>query len=340
LFSRAGEIGILGLQAPEEFGGGGVKTSFKFNAIVSEEAQAAGMALGGLRLQTDICMPYFVRYANDKQALRWIPRLVSGEAISAIAISEPGTGSDVRSIATTAVRDGDEYIINGSKTFISNGSIADLLIVVVKIADPAGADQLSLIVVEGDTPGFTKGRNLEKIGLKAQDVAELSFIDARVPVENLLGDAGRAFDYLMANLVQERLSIAINSQAAAVAALQVTLNYVKERKAFGATVGSFQNTKFELAACAAEIEAGQAMADQALSALDDGELTPVDAAKVKLFLTETQGRVVDRCLQLHGGYGYVLEYPIAHAYADARVSRIYGGSSEIMKVIIAKSMDL
>jgi acyl-CoA dehydrogenase len=337
LFQRAGQLGLLGLQAPEEFGGGGVDTSFKFNAIVTEELQAAGLALGGLRLHTDICMPYFVRYANEEQRERWLPGLVSGDEVAAIAISEPGTGSDMRSIATAAVRDGDEFIVNGAKTFISNGSIADLVIVVVRID---GQEGLSLLVVEGTTPGFEHGRSLDKIGLKAQDVAELFFLDARVPAANVLGEIGRGFEYLSANLVQERLSIALNSQAAAVAALATTLDYVKERKAFGTTIGSFQNSKFELAACATEVEAGQALADAALEAMDNGELTAADAAKVKLFCSEVQGRVVDRCLQLHGGYGYMMEQPIAQAYADARVSRIFGGSSEIMKVIIAKSLGL
>ncbi len=338
-WKRAGEIGILGLQVPEAYGGGG-SDSFKFNAVVGEEAQAAGLALGGLRLHMDICMPYFLAYANDEQKSRWLPRLASGDSVLAIAISEPATGSDMRAVATTAVRDGEEYVVNGTKTFISNGSIADLVVVVVKTDPESPRNGLSLLVIEKGTPGFSHGRRLDKMGLKAQDVAELSFSDVRVPVTNRLGEEGDAWTYLTANLAQERLSIAINSQAAAVAALAMTIDYVRERSAFGTSIGSFQNSKFELATCATEIAAGQALVDQAIEALDAGTLTPTDAATVKLYCTEMQGRVVDRCLQLHGGYGYMSEYPISRAYTDARVSRIYGGSSEIMRVIIAKELGL
>jgi alkylation response protein AidB-like acyl-CoA dehydrogenase len=336
---RAGELGLLGLQVPEQFGGGG-ETSFLYNVILTEEAQRAGLALGGVRVHTDICMPYFLDLATEEQQARWLPRLASGEAVAALAMSEPGAGSDVKSLTTRAERDGDCYVVNGSKTFISNGLVADLVILAVKTDPEAGRDGISLLVVEGDTPGFARGRKLEKIGLKPQDLAELSFTDMRVPVGNLLGEQGRGFRYLTRNLAQERLSIAVNSQAAAAQAIQTTVAYVRERRAFGTTVASFQNTKFELAACATDVEAGQSLLDRALAAHEAGELTPADAAKVKLFCTELQGRVVDRCLQLHGGYGYILEYPIAKAYADARVSRIYAGSSEIMKTIIAKELGL
>jgi alkylation response protein AidB-like acyl-CoA dehydrogenase len=243
-------------------------------------------------------------------------------------------------MATRAVRDGDHYVVNGAKTFISNGSTADLVITAVKTDPEAGRAGVSLFVIDGDAPGFGRRPIPKKMGLKGQDLGELSFSDVRVPVENLLGEEGHGFEYLMANLPQERLSIAINSQAAAVQALHGTIEYVRERKAFGTTVASFQNTKFELASCSTEIEAGQALVDRALEAHEAGELTAVDAAVVKLFCTELQGRVVDRCLQLHGGYGYMLEYPIAKAYVDARVSRIYGGSSEVMKVVISKSLGL
>ena len=336
---RAGELGLLGVQVPEQFGGGG-ETSFLYNVILTEEAQRAGLALGGVRVHTDICMPYFLDLATEEQQARWLPRLVSGEAVAALAMSEPGAGSDVKSLTTRAERDGDCYVVNGSKTFISNGLVADLVILAVKTDPAAGRDGISLLVVEGGTPGFARGRKLEKIGLKPQDLAELSFTDMRVPVENLLGEEGRGFRYLTRNLAQERLSIAVNSQAAAAQAILTTVAYVRERRAFGTTVASFQNTKFELAACATDVEAGQSLLDRALAAHEAGELTPADAAKVKLFCTELQGRVVDRCLQLHGGYGYILEYPIAKAYADARVSRIYAGSSEIMKTIIAKELGL
>jgi acyl-CoA dehydrogenase len=335
----AGELGLLGIQVPEQFGGGGTD-SFLFNVILTEEAQHAGVALGGLRVHTDIAMPYFLNLANDEQCRRWLPRLVSGDALAALAMSESAAGSDVKSITTRAVRDGDSYVVNGSKTFISNGLHADLIVTAVKTDPAAGREGLSLLVIDGAAPGVSRGRKLEKLGLKAQDLAELNFDDVRVPVGDLLGHEGEGFEYLTHNLAQERLSIAVNSQAAAVKALADTVAYVKERKAFGTTVASFQNTKFELAACATEIEAGQALLDRALMAHELDQLAAADAAKVKLYCTELQGRVVDRCLQLHGGYGYMLEYPIAKAYADARVSRIYAGSSEVMKVIIARSMGL
>jgi acyl-CoA dehydrogenase len=338
-WSAAGKLGLLGIQVPEEFGGGG-QTSFLFNVILTEEAQHAGIALGGLRVHTDIAMPYFLRLANHEQQARWLPRLVNGDAVAALAMTEAGAGSDVKALTTKATRDGDAYIVNGSKTFISNGATADLIITAVKTDPSAGRDGLSLLVIEGDSQGLTRGRKLEKLGLKAQDLAELSFDDVVVPAENLLGAEGQGFRYLTENLAQERLSIAVNSQAAANKALRDTVEYTKGRKAFGTTVASFQNTKFELAACATDIEAGQSLLDRALLAHEHGELSAADAAMVKLFCTELQGRVVDRCLQLHGGYGYMMEYPIARAYADARVSRIYAGSSEVMKVIIARSLGI
>ena len=268
---------------------------------------------------------------------KWLP---SRRAVVLMpATSEPGAGSDLRVISTRAERDGDWYVVNGSKTFITNGGTADLIITAVKTSQ-GGRDGISLLVIEGKTPGLHRGRQLEKIGLKAQDLSELSFTDARVPAADLLGEEGCGFEQLTANLPQERLSIAVNSQAAAVQALWGTVSYVKQRTAFGAPVSSFQNTKFELAACATEVEAGQALVDTALRAHDVGDLSAADAAKVKLFCAELQCRVVDRCLQLHGGYGYINEYPIARLYTDNRVNRIYGGTSEVMKTIIAKDMGL
>jgi acyl-CoA dehydrogenase len=338
-WTAAGKLGLLGMQVPEEYGGGG-QDSFLFNVILTEETQHAGIALGGLRMHTDIAMPYFLHHANAEQQSRWLPRLVNGDAVVALAMSEPGAGSDMKAISTRAVREADSYVVNGSKMFISNGATADLIVTAVKTDVSAGRAGLSLLVIEGDSAGLERGRKLQKLGLKAQDLAELTFDDVRVPVENRLGEEGKGFEYLTQNLAQERLSIAVNSQAAAVTALRDTVAYTKDRKAFGTTVSSFQNTKFELAACATDIEAGQALLDSALTAHENGELQAADAAKVKLFCTELQGRVIDRCLQLHGGYGYMLEYPIARAYADARVSRIYAGSSEVMKVIIAKSLGL
>ncbi|MFB9566054.1 acyl-CoA dehydrogenase family protein [Saccharopolyspora hordei] len=340
LFHKAGEVGMLGLQVPEEYGGGGT-TSFKFNAVITEETARAGVSLGGLKVHTDVVVPYFVSLCDEEQRRRWLPGLASGELMSAIAMTEPGTGSDLAGMATTATREGDHYMLNGAKTFITGGHNADLVIVVARTGKGEDRrDGLSLLVVERGMPGFSRGRNLEKLGLKAQDTAELFFDDVRVPAANLLGEEGRAFEYLGANLPQERLGIAVSGQAAAEAALRTTLDYVRERTVFGKPVGSFQNSKFELAGCAVEIEAGRAVLDRALDEHEAGELTAADAAKVKVYCTELQSRVVDRCLQLHGGYGYVLEYPIARMYADARVTRIFGGTTEVMKTIIAKDLGL
>ena len=336
----AGELGLLGLQVPEEYGGTG-PIGFTYNAIVTEEAQRAGLSFGELRLQTDVCMPYILSYCTPEQKGQWLPSLLSGEKTLAIAMSEPDAGSDLRAIATYARREGSDYVINGSKTFISNGSSADLVITVVRTSDVERSRHAhSLIVVERGLPGFVPGRRLHTIGLKAQDVTELSFADVRVPAVNVLGEEGNAFEYLTSNLPQERLSIANNSQAAARVALEQTVEYVKGRTAFGVPISSFQNTKFELASCAADVEASQALIDKAITVHEQGALDPAAAAAVKLFASEIQGRVIDRCLQLHGGYGYVLEYPIARAFADARVSRVYGGSSEIMKVLIARALGL
>ena len=342
LYRQLGDLGVLGISVPEEFGGSG-QTSYKYSAVLTEESMSRAVGLGALRVHMDIVLPYFLSYTDDEQRTRWLPGMASGEIITALAMTEPATGSDVAGITTSAQRDGDSFVVNGGKTFITGAANADLFLVVVRTSLASTTDRragLSLLAVERGTPGFTIGRNLEKIGLKAQDTAELSFADVRVPVANLLGEEGHAFRYLGSNLPQERLSIAVGSQAAATGALQMTLDYVRERTVFGRDLSSFQNTKFVLAECATEIEAGQALVDRALNAHDRQELTPADAAKVKLFASELQGRVVDRCLQLYGGYGYILEYPIARLYADARVTRIYGGTSEVMKTIISKSIGL
>jgi acyl-CoA dehydrogenase len=336
---RAGQLGLLGIQIPVKYGGAG-ETSFLFNAVLTEEAQRAGLPLGGLRVHTDICMPYFLTHATAKARERWLPRIASGDAVTALAVSEPAAGSDVRGITTHARLEGDTYVINGAKTFISNGQEADLVIVVVKTGDPKRRDGLSLLVVEAGMPGFGRGPGLDKIGLQGQDLAELTFDGVRVPSSNLLGQAGQGYDYLVANFAQERLSIAVSCQAAAATALASTVDYVRSRQAFGQPISSFQNTKFELAACAAEVEAGQALIDRALLDHESGRLSASSAAMAKLFCSELQGRVVDRCVQLHGGYGYMRELAIARAYADARASRIFGGSSEVMKVIISKSLGL
>jgi alkylation response protein AidB-like acyl-CoA dehydrogenase len=329
---RAGELGILGIGVPVEFGGL-TESTFTHSAVVTEEAQKEFLALGGLRVQTDICMPYFLHYATAEQKRRWLPRLTSGDAVAALALSEPGAGSDLKTMATRAVRDGDHYVVNGAKTFISNGAAADLVILAVKTDPDAGRRGISLLVVEAPSPGFERGRNLDKLGLKAQDLAELSFSDLRVPVANLLGEQNRGFEYLTSNLAQERLSIAVNSQAAATAALAHTVAALA-----GSGVG--QHAKFELAACATEVQAGQTLVDHALADLEAGELTGADAALTKLYCTELQGRVADRCVQLLGPAGFRRGTELGRAYLDGRVSRIYGGSSEIMKVIVSQSLAL
>ncbi|MFK4100292.1 acyl-CoA dehydrogenase family protein [Streptomyces sp. NPDC019531] len=341
LFTALGKLGIIGTALPEEYGGGG-QDDYRFNVVIQEECARAIVTLGGLRTHLDVVVPYFTGLANAEQRSRWFPGLASGELYTAIAMSEPGTGSDLAGIATRAVRTGDHYVLNGAKTFITGGHHADLVIVVARTAtDPGNRRKgLSLLVVEKGMPGFTVGRKLEKIGLAAQDTVELSFTDVRVPAVNLLGEEGEAFSHLGRNLAQERLAIAVGAVAQTRAAVELTVAYVRDREIFGRALSDFQNTKFELAAMATELEAAQCLLDAAVSAHVAGGLSPVDAAKTKLFCTETQGRVVDRCLQLHGGYGYILESPIARLYADARVTRIYGGTSEVMKTIISKSLGL
>jgi alkylation response protein AidB-like acyl-CoA dehydrogenase len=339
LFEAAGTAGFLGIDLPEEYGGGGTR-DFRFNLILGEEVQRAGLGGAGLglTLHNDICIPYFRDLADGQQQRRWVPGICSGELITAIAMTEPGMGSDLASMCATAVRDGDHYIVNGSKTFITNGINADLVITAVK-TDPAERHRgLSLLVIERGMEGFERGRNLDKLGLHSQDTAELSFTDVRVPVANRLGEEGHGFALLMTNLAQERLSIAAAGVAAARAAFTWTIDYCAERQAFGEPISSFQNTRFSLATLATEIELGQAFIDRCVEALDVGELTPEDAAMAKWWCTELQGRAVDLGVQLHGGYGYMAEYPIARAYADARVTRIYGGTTEIMKEIIGRGL--
>jgi alkylation response protein AidB-like acyl-CoA dehydrogenase len=340
-FTDAGRHGYLGMAVPEEYGGGG-QADFRYNLVIGEEVQAAGVgAVGlGITLHNDICLPYFLRYCTEEQRQRWLPGIASGELITAIAMTEPGIGSDLASMSTTAIKDGDRYIVNGSKTFITNGINADLVITAVK-TDPAQKHRgMSLVILERGMDGFERGRNLEKIGQHAQDTAELFFTDVEVPAGNLLGEEGQGFLQLVANLPQERLSIAASGVAAARAALGWTLDYVKERQAFGQTIGSFQNTKFVLAEIATEVEVAQSFIDRCVLGLNAGRLTADDAAMAKWWCTELQKRVVDRCLQLFGGYGYMLEYPIARAYQDARITTIYGGTTEIMKEIIGKSLGL
>lgn len=341
LYRKTAELGINGLQISEEYGGGGVK-GFRFNAVVLEETGYAAATVGGLQVHLNTVLPYFLEYANDEQKARWFPGFANGDLVTAIAMTEPGTGSDLAGMSTTAVRDGDNYVLNGAKTFITGGINADLVIVAARTGKSSDNRRkgLSLLVVEADMAGFLRGRNLDKMGLKAQDTAELMFDNVRVPAANLLGVEGDAFTMLTANLPQERLTVAIAAQATATAALNLAIDYVKDRKVFGQRVADFQNTKFVLADCATDLEAAQALADRALVALDDGRLSVADAAKVKLFCTENQARIIDKCLQLHGGYGYMSEYPIARLYTDARVSRIFGGTNEVMRSIISKSLNL
>jgi alkylation response protein AidB-like acyl-CoA dehydrogenase len=310
--------------------------------VIGEETMRAGVAGFGLgvTLHNDICLPYVLHGTTREQQERWLPGVASGELITAVAMTEPGTGSDLAGIATRAVRDGEHYVVNGAKTFITNGINADLVITAVR-TDPAERHRgLSLLMLERGMEGFERGRNLEKVGLHSQDTAELFFTDVRVPVANRLGEEGEGFARLMGNLAQERLSIAVAGLAAAAAALDWTLDYVRERRAFGQAIGALQATRFTLAEVRTEIEVTQAFVDQCVVELDRGELSAERAAMAKLWCTELQGRVVDRCVQLHGGYGYMIEYPIARAYADARVTRIYGGASEIMKEIVGRSMGL
>jgi alkylation response protein AidB-like acyl-CoA dehydrogenase len=339
VFEQLGAHGFLGMAVPEEHGGGGVD-DFRYNLVIAEEIQRGGVnaACLGVTLHNDICLPYFLRYCNGEQRARLLPGIASGSLVTAIAMTEPGIGSDLASMATTAIRDGDHYVVNGAKTFITNGINADLVVTAVK-TDPSERHRgISLLILERGMQGFERGRNLEKLGLHAQDTAELFFDDVRVPVANLLGEEGAGFGYLVANLPQERLSIAMTGVAAAACALEWTVEYCRERTAFGQPIGTFQHSRFTLAEMHTEVEIAQTFIDRCVLALNAGELTAEEAAMAKWWCTELQGRVMDRCVQLHGGYGYMAEYPIARAYADARVTRIYGGTTEIMKEIIGRSM--
>ncbi len=344
LFRTMGELGVMGFGIPEEYGGPG-DVGYRYQAVIDEEAAFAGVMLAHQGLSTGIVLPYLLDLANDEQKRRWLPGIASGEILLCIAMSEPGTGSDLAGMRTTATRseDGSHYLLNGSKTFISGSRNAELCIVVARTSPATAEDRrggLSLLVVPTDSPGFSYGRMLEKIGLHTSDTNELNFVDVAVPVENLLGEEGKGFSYLASNLSRERLSVAVDALARAQAAIRFAADYVRQRTVYGATVSSFQNTKFVLASCDTEVTAGWAAVDRAIALEEAGELTGADAARVKLFATEVAARVVDQCLQLHGGYGYMLEYPIARLYADVRVNRIYGGTSEVMKSIIAKDLGL
>jgi len=333
---KAGAAGLLCADTPVEYGGPGA--DFLSSAVVIEELANIGASGPGFALHSDIVAPYILHYGSEEQKRRWLPPMASGAVIAAIAMSEPGTGSDLQGVRTRALRDGNEFVLNGQKTFITNGQNADLVIVVAKTDPEQGAKGVSLFLVETERPGFAKGRNLEKIGMKAQDTSELFFSDVRLPPENMLGEEGRGFAYLMQELPRERLLIAITAVAAAETALAWTLAYTRERQAFGRPVADFQNTRFKLAELKTEIQLGRVFVDRCIALQNENALDVESAAMCKLWTTEMQGRVMDDCLQLHGGYGYMWEYPIARAWADARVQRIYGGTSEIMKELIARTL--
>ena len=334
---RAGEQGLLGWELPEEYGGLGIK-DFRYNAILTEEFYLSGTVGIGLTMLNDIMAGYLNDLTTDEQKARWIPGFVAGEKIPAIGMSEPGAGSDLRNIKTTARRDGDDYIVNGAKTFISNGILADLVMTAVKTNPSAGHKGISLLMIEDGMPGFSHGRKLDKIGQHAADTAELSFIDVHVPAANLIGEENRGFYHLMRNLPAERLGIAIHAVAGARRALELSIDYALDRHAFGQPIGTFQANRHAIASMSTELQVMQIYLDRCIEAVNEGELSAEEAAGAKYWATETQWRIVDRCLQLHGGYGYINEYEIARLWRDARVQRLYGGTNEIMLDIIGRGM--
>lgn len=335
-WKRAGEAGLLCATMPEDYGGQGVDRLYSI--ILMEEFSRVNATGPGFSLHSDIVAPYILAYGNEDQKQYWLPKMAKGEVIGAIAMTEPGAGSDLQGVRTTAVRDGEDYIINGQKTFITNGQNADLVIVVCKTSLGEGAKGVSLVLVEADRPGFSKGRNLEKIGLKAQDTSELFFADVRIPIENRLGAEGQGFAMLMQELAWERLQIAIMAMANAEAALEWTIAYTKDRKAFGRAIVDFQNTRFKLAELKTEIQVSRVFVDRCIELVVEKKLDAATAAMAKYWASDVQCKVADECLQLHGGYGFMWEYPIAKAYADSRVQKIYGGTNEIMKELIARTI--
>jgi alkylation response protein AidB-like acyl-CoA dehydrogenase len=339
VWRRAGSAGLLGLDVDPEYGGAGQR-DFRFNAVLVEEIVRSGCSGLGFGLHNDIVAPYLTDLTSEDQRKRWLPGFCTGETVTAIAMSEPDAGSDLAGVRTTAVRDGEEYVLNGQKTFITNGELADLVLVVAKTAADQGAHGVSLIAVEGGTPGFTRGRRLEKVGLKALDTTELFFDGCRVPVDNLIGTENHGFYHLMGNLPRERLSIAVAAVAAAEVILERTLDYARTREAFGRPIGKFQHNRFLLAELDTETTIARTFINHCVTEFNAGRLSVVDAAKAKWWTTELQNRVADRCVQLHGGYGYMLEYPVAQAWLNSRVQTIYGGTTEIMKEIIGRGLGL
>ena len=339
VFARAAKQGIYALQIPQEYGGSG-EADYRYRMIVCEEVARINALSFGLTvsLQDDLVLHYLLDLTNDEQKQRFLPGFAAGEIIGALAMTEPGTGSDLRGIRTTAVRDGEDWILNGQKTFISSGIMADVVIVAARTDPNGGSRGLSLFLVEAGTPGFERGRKLDKIGLPAQDTAELYFENARVPARNLLGEEGRGLGYLMSHLPRERLGVTAKAIATTRAIFDITVDYCTQRKAFGGPISDFQHIRFELAEMETEIDIAEAYVDKSVLAYNAGELTPVDAAKGKWYVSELQKRVIDRCLQLHGGYGYMTEYAVAKAYVDTRIQTIYGGTTEIMKEIIGRDI--
>ena len=338
-YIAAGKYGLIGFNMPEEYGGGG-SDDFRFNAVINEELAKFGSVVPALSLQNDVVGPYFKSLASDEQKQRWLPGIISGETIVAIAMTEPGAGSDLAGIRTSGVRDGDDWIVNGSKTFISSGINCDLVVVVTRTDPEAGHKGFTLLVVDRDMAGFTRGRKLEKMGLHAQDTAELHFENVRVPASNVLGLEGRGFYHLMHNLPSERLSIAISAVAGARETWWQTLQYAKDRKAFGQPIGTFQHNRFVLAEMDTELDIAEQYVDRCLRAVIDKELTAVEAAKAKWWCTELAKKVIDGCVQLHGGYGYMNEYRVARDYVDIRIQTILGGTTEIMKDLIGRDLGL
>jgi len=339
IWTKTGAMGMLCMDMPKEYGGMGLK-DFRYNAILQEVMIKLGIGGPGFTLQNDIMAPYFEKYFTKEQKDKWLSKIISGEIITAIAMTEPNTGSDLAGMITTAEKKGDHYVLNGAKTYITNGILSDLVLVCCKTDPTLKHKGMSILIVERGMEGFTRGKNLEKIGLKAQDTAELFFEDVKVPVENLLGEEGRGFYYLMHNLPQERLSIAVGSQAMAEKAFEDTLVFIKDRTAFGRPIGKFQNSRFRMAEMQTELTIGRTFLDECIMELNEDELTNEKAAMAKYWFTEMADRVIDQCLQLHGGAGYMWEYPIAKAYAGHRIMRILGGTNEIMREIIGKSMGL
>jgi acyl-CoA dehydrogenase len=336
LWRKAGEAGLLCTNVPEEYGGPGA--GFLYNVVLAEELGKAGATGPGFAVHSDMVATYVLSFGTEQQKKEWLPKMVSGEAIGAIGLTEPGGGSDLKAMRTRAVRDGDHYVINGQKTYISNGQLCDLLVLACKTDPEAGAKGVSLILVEATRQGFERGRKLEKLGLKAQDTSELFFNDMRVPVSNRLGEEGGGFKMAMHKLAHERLIISVNAVAICEAALQWTVEYTKDRKAFGKQISEFQNTRFKVAEMTAQVQSARVFVDRCIDLALDNELDATDAAMAKMVSTELQCKVVDECLQFFGGYGYMLEYPIARAYIDSRVRRIAGGSSEVMREIISRKV--